>query len=125
MIFFFVFQPEAASRVRNSDWSSELCSSGFRGIGKGKYLAAAIGRIRFAPGHRQFSDTVSIGLAPVQRGVGGHDGVIQAADAACFSAKEHGGNRVSVYSSSDVDLVRRQDEMQWLPRLQTDRKGVV
>src|SRR3546814_1928190 len=39
--------------------------------------------------------------------------------AECFSAKEHGGNRVSVYSSSDVDLVRRQDEMQWLPRLQT------
>lgn len=88
-------------------------------IVKAKYLAAAIERIRFAWGERQFSTTVSIGLAPVQRGAGGHDSIIQAADAACFAAKEHGGNRVSVYSSSDVELVRRQDEMQWLPRLQT------
>src|SRR3546814_9358314 len=79
-------------------------------IVKAKYLAAAIERIRFAWGDRQFSTTVSIGLAPVQRGVGGHDGVIQAAAAACFSATEQGGNRVSVYSSSAVDLVRRSEE---------------
>lgn len=84
-----------------------------------RYLAAAIERIRFAWGDRHFATTASIGLAPVQRGSGSHDAVIQAADAACFAAHEHGGNRVSVYSASDADLLRRQDEMQWLPRLQT------
>jgi len=83
-----------------------------------RLLAAAIERIRFSWGDRQFATTASIGLAPVQRGSGSHDAVIQAADAACFAARERGGNRVNVYSASDADLLRRQDEMQWLPRLQ-------
>src|SRR3546814_4579682 len=105
----------AAYEMRIRDGSSDVCSSDLRDQGarlgadefgllmidcsmaeaivKAKYLAAAIERIRFAWGDRQFSTTVSIGLAPVQRGVGGHDGVIHAADAACFSAKAHGGTR--------------------------------
>ena len=94
------------------------CSMG-EALVRTRYLAAAIERIRFAWGDRQFATTASIGLAPVQRGSGNHDAVIQAADAACFAAHEHGGNRVNVYSRNDADLIRRQDEMQWLPRLQT------
>lgn len=94
------------------------CSMG-EAIVRTRYLTAAIERIRFTWGDRQFATTASIGLAPVQRGSGNHDAVIQAADAACFAAHERGGNRVNVYSPSDAELIRRQDELQWLPRLQT------
>jgi len=82
-------------------------------------LIAAIGRLRFTWADRQFVLGASIGIAPVVRGGLSADAIMMSADAACYVAKEQGRNRVHVFAPSDADVARRQDEMRWVPRLQT------
>lgn len=82
-------------------------------------LIGAIGRLRFSWADRQFVLGASVGLAPVVRGTPNADAVMMSADAACYVAKEQGRNRAHVFEISDVDVARRQDEMRWVPRLQT------
>ncbi|MFN3843964.1 MAG: EAL domain-containing protein [Rehaibacterium terrae] len=82
-------------------------------------LVDALSRMRFEWSERQFVITGSVGVAPVSRQSGTYESVLMAADAACYIAKERGRNRVHVSEPADVDLVRRQGEMRWIPRLQT------
>ena len=41
---------------------------------------------------------------------------LRAADTACYLAKEQGRNRVHVYASEDVDIARREGELNWVTR---------
>lgn len=59
-------------------------------------LRQAIGSYRYVRGERGFSFSVSIGVVGISAGAGGPDAVIRAADAACYAAKDAGGNRVHV-----------------------------
>ncbi|MDY6941577.1 MAG: EAL domain-containing protein [Pseudomonadota bacterium] len=43
--------------------------------------------------------------------------VLRAADAACYTAKDQGRNRVCVYRSDDSDIFQRHGEMEWVQRL--------
>jgi diguanylate cyclase (GGDEF)-like protein/PAS domain S-box-containing protein len=88
-------------------------------VGTARALIAAIGRLRFTWADRQFVLGASIGIAPVVRGGASADAIMMAADAACYVAKEQGRNRVHVFEPSDADVARHQDEMRWVPRLQT------
>ena len=51
--------------------------------------------------------------------------MMQAADTACFAAKQAGRNQIHVYHPEDVEITRRQGEMRWVSRilmaLQEDR----
>jgi len=59
----------------------------------------------------------SIGVAPITALDLRVDDVLRNADIACYLAKEHGRNRLHVYTEDDQDLQRRRGEMQWVARL--------
>ncbi len=78
----------------------------------------------FRWGEKSFTVSVSIGLVGLQRGQTWAD-VLGQVDAACFHAKEQGGNQIREFRSDDLLLAQRQSEMQWVSQivqaLQDDR----
>jgi diguanylate cyclase (GGDEF)-like protein len=81
-------------------------------------LRRCVEEFRFTWLERSFPVGVSIGLVPVNAGSGSVTEVLSAADAACYTAKDQGRNRVHLYSVGDVELTQRHGEMQWVTRLQ-------
>lgn len=60
---------------------------------------------------RHFSLTSSAGLVQLDGDTPSVAWLLRAADAACYSAKDAGGDQVRVYTEMDRDIVRRRDEM--------------
>ena len=73
---------------------------------------------RFVHEGRRFRIGTSIGLVPIDRRWMSVKALIQAADAACFAAKEGGRNRVHAWYDSDAALKARHGEMQWVSRIE-------
>ena len=63
--------------------------------------------------------TASFGVAPVEPSAENSAAVLTAAELACQAAKETGKNRVQAYESGDTQLIRRQQEMESVGRIQT------
>jgi diguanylate cyclase (GGDEF)-like protein/PAS domain S-box-containing protein len=80
-------------------------------------IRESIEEFRFVSQNKAFSLGVSIGLVPITANSVSVAQLLAAADAACYTAKEKGRNRVQVYESSDVEFTLREGEMQWLPRI--------
>ena len=64
--------------------------------------------------------TASIGIVEMQA----HEDIdftelLVRADTACYLAKEHGRNRVHVFSATDMETTRWRGEMEWVPRLKS------
>jgi len=60
---------------------------------------------------------VSIGLVPIcDKNITVTD-VLSAADAACYTAKDAGRNRIHVYDVEDEEVQKRHGEMQWISRI--------
>lgn len=76
-----------------------------------------VGDFRFAWQDKVFNIGVSIGLVPITGHSDSIAGLLSAADAACYAAKDKGRNRVHVYQESDAELMQRQGEMQWVSRI--------
>ena len=72
---------------------------------------------KFVWDEKSYNVTVSIGVAPVAPGSSTVNEVLAAGDDACALVKEHGGNGVEVYKTSDFVFARRKGEMQWIARL--------
>jgi diguanylate cyclase (GGDEF)-like protein/PAS domain S-box-containing protein len=66
---------------------------------------------------RRFRVGISIGLVPIDHRSEDVAGVHRAADAACYTAKEAGRNRIHVYDRSDREPVQRRIEMDWIDRI--------
>ncbi|MBC7780217.1 MAG: EAL domain-containing protein [Proteobacteria bacterium] len=90
--------PEQARRIANS-------------------IVQSVHDYRFTWEGKTFTIGVSIGLVMIDAASGSSASVMSAADAACYAAKDRGRNRVHVYHPNDVELARRQGEMQWVSRL--------
>jgi diguanylate cyclase (GGDEF)-like protein/PAS domain S-box-containing protein len=73
---------------------------------------------RFVQDDRRFRVGTSIGLVPLDRRWPSTQSVLQAADAACYAAKEAGRNRVHAWFDADHHLRLRHGEMQWVSRLE-------
>ena len=72
---------------------------------------------QFAWDERAFNIGVSIGLVPITSETDSATEVMKQADLACFTAKDHGRNRVYIYENEDTELIRREDEMHWATRI--------
>jgi diguanylate cyclase (GGDEF)-like protein len=80
-------------------------------------LLQAINQFRFSWCGKTFAVGGSIGLVPITTPNADVSDLLRSADIACYAAKDHGRNRVHVYSEDDLDLLRRQGEMQWVSRI--------
>ena len=66
---------------------------------------------------RSYTISASIGVVMID-----HPGmtlgeVLSHADTACYMAKDHGRNRIHVFSEQDAETIRRRGEMEWANRL--------
>ncbi|AWI54950.1 bifunctional diguanylate cyclase/phosphodiesterase [Aquabacterium olei] len=81
-------------------------------------ICDAMEDFRFTHEGRRFRIGTSIGLVPVDARWANASLVLQAADTACYAAKEAGRNRVHAWYDTDQMLKARQGEMQWASRLE-------
>jgi diguanylate cyclase (GGDEF)-like protein len=73
---------------------------------------------RFVYLERRFHIGASIGLVPVDDRWPTTAAVLQAADSACYAAKDAGRNRVHSWFNTDQVVLARHGEMQWVTRLE-------
>ncbi|WP_246731790.1 EAL domain-containing protein [Methylocapsa sp. S129] len=79
-------------------------------------LRLAVQRLRFVWNGRAFNISMSIGLVDITQANTAEE-IMQAADVACYMAKERGRNRVQAHLPSDSELARRVGEMAWVQRI--------
>jgi len=72
---------------------------------------------RFPWGERAFKVSASIGITSITADTPDIADVLSRADMACYAAKDCGRNRIHVDTESDVEIQRRQGEMQWVARI--------
>jgi len=78
-------------------------------------LLKLISEFRFSWRNQDYQVGASIGLVEISReSVSDVDEVLSAADVACYTAKNQGGNRIKIYHKNDSDMVRHYGEMQWV-----------
>ena len=80
-------------------------------------LRRCIADFRFVSEGGSFSVGVSIGAVQVADGILNLTDVLSAADAACYTAKDKGRNRVQFYRPHDSEVSLRRGEMEWISRL--------
>ena len=66
---------------------------------------------------KTFRLTVSIGVVPINSLSDSAEGLLSAADTACYAAKDGGRNRVHSLEPGDDELIRRHGEMEWVGRI--------
>jgi diguanylate cyclase (GGDEF)-like protein/PAS domain S-box-containing protein len=81
-------------------------------------LRKTIDDFHFQWSGRSFRIGVSVGLVNVDRAPQSLAGVLSAADAACYAAKNRGRNRVHVYSANRDDATERDSDVEWTIRIQ-------
>lgn len=80
-------------------------------------LRTAIGDFHFLWKQRLFKIGASVGVVGVDGGPHSLAGVLSAADAACYMAKDKGRNRVQLYSPGSDEVTLRKGEMEWVNRI--------
>jgi diguanylate cyclase (GGDEF)-like protein/PAS domain S-box-containing protein len=115
-------------RVRDSDTVARVGGDEFAmllvgcPLDKARQIAdevcTSIADYQFRWQDRVFDIGVSIGLVEVGHESTSAEAVLNAADSACYVAKQRGRGRVQVYSARDEFLARERGEIHWLQRLQ-------
>lgn len=80
-------------------------------------MIEVVKRFRFNWEEKSFEVGASVGLIELKPEHQTLAEVMNSADAACYIAKERGGNRVHVYQADDDALLKRQGELEWLHRI--------
>lgn len=73
---------------------------------------------RFAWRDQNFGVGVSIGMVALDVGSESVGALLQAADSACYVAKDAGRGRIHVYASDDPALAQRYGVMEWVSRIE-------
>jgi EAL domain-containing protein (putative c-di-GMP-specific phosphodiesterase class I) len=81
-------------------------------------ICESMANFRFTHDDRSFRVGASIGLVPVDSRWTTPAAILQAADAACYAAKEGGRNRVHLWVDTDTAIRVRAGEMQWAMRIE-------
>jgi len=82
-------------------------------------LRQKLEEFRFAWQDKIFTIGVSIGLVGIDANTIDSGSVLNAADAACYTAKNTGRNRVHIYQADDRLLAIAYGQMQWISKLHT------
>lgn len=80
-------------------------------------LRQKLEEFRFAWQDKIFTIGVSIGLVGIDANITDSASLLNAADAACYTAKNTGRNRVHIYQADDRDLAIAYGQMQWISKL--------
>jgi diguanylate cyclase (GGDEF)-like protein len=80
-------------------------------------LLNTVREFRFVWEDKSFVIGASIGVMSIDKNSESIASVMSAADAACYSAKDAGRNRVHVFGKNDAKLVERYGQMQWARRV--------
>ena len=80
-------------------------------------LRKSIGDFHFQWNQRSFKIGASVGVVNIAGGPDTLAGVLSAADAACYMAKDKGRNRVQIYSPESDEVTLRKGEMEWVNRI--------
>lgn len=81
-------------------------------------ITRSVAALDLSWGDESIDARISIGVTPITANTPNLNSVVTAAEIACSSIKERGGNDVGVYSSSDEELVRRKTQMDLVARIQ-------
>jgi len=81
-------------------------------------LCRSLEEFRFLWEDKSFSIGTSIGVVPIDAHSTSMSSLLQAADTACYAAKDLGRNRIHLYSPDDAALVQRHREMAWVARIE-------
>jgi diguanylate cyclase (GGDEF)-like protein len=80
-------------------------------------LLNTVQEFRFVWEDKSFVVGASIGVVTIDRDSESIADIMSAADAACYSAKDAGRNRVHIFGRNDKSFVDRYGEMQWVTRI--------
>lgn len=80
-------------------------------------LLRTIEQYQFVWGNSSYSVGASIGLVPLGSTFRRVTQALQAADAACYAAKDQGRNRIHLFQEDDSVVAQRHGEMQWVARV--------
>lgn len=115
------------AKIRDSDTLARLGGDEFGvlldscSVAKGEAIAESLRQLvtdfRFAWDEKIFHVGASIGLVAIDAESGSSAGLMSAADAACYMAKDEGRNRIQVFQGAD-NSGRKFGEMQWISRIQ-------
>lgn len=83
-----------------------------------KTLCDVVDAFRYINGSETFRIGASIGLVPFSGQWGNATELMQAADTACYTAKDAGRNRVHVWADTDKEIQQRHTEMNWATRIE-------
>lgn len=81
-------------------------------------LQQALARYHFVWLEQRFGVGVSIGMVALDAQTESVGALLQAADSACYVAKEAGRNRIHVYAIDDPALAQRYGVMEWVSRIE-------
>lgn len=81
-------------------------------------LCDRVESFRFSWGDRVFTVGASIGLVAIGSDSPNFSSILNAADAACYSAKNQGRGRVQVYQPSDRELSQQRNDVQWAVKIE-------
>ena len=84
----------------------------------GRQICERVGDFPFVHDGRRFRVGTSIGIAPIDGRWQGTAAIMQAADLACYGAKQSGRNRVVVWADTDHGLQSRSRQTRWVTRLE-------
>jgi diguanylate cyclase (GGDEF)-like protein len=80
-------------------------------------LIESVGSFHFTRSDNTFKQGISIGVVPIDRDSTDSAAAMNAADSACYLAKESGRNKVQIAHLGNHRLQVRHGQMQWLSRL--------
>ncbi|MES9991974.1 MAG: EAL domain-containing protein [Candidatus Thiodiazotropha sp.] len=74
---------------------------------------------RFVFGEKSFSQSISIGMVPIDKQSEDLEQVLSYADSACFSAKDEGRNKVHIFDPVSSPAAKRHGEAKWVTHIRS------
>ena len=106
------------ARVGGDEFGLLLCQCSLqKALEIAELFVELVREFRFVWEDKVFRIGASIGLVGISHYPENLAGLIGKVDAACYAAKQEGGDRVRLYCEEDASLVKQQGERQWIEKL--------